>query len=112
SWPAPSRSWPRGWCGRWGVSGPTSRQVLANRRHRECHDRVTKQLPDLSPKPGELDANEYATREQVEAIAFERLQWTLRHAYEHVPFYRQSFDAAGVRPEDVRGFADLARLPF
>lgn len=42
----------------------------------------------------------------------ERLRATLRRAYEHVPFYRHAFDAAGVRPEDCRSPADLPRFPF
>jgi phenylacetate-CoA ligase len=36
----------------------------------------------------------------------------VRHAYECVPFYRRRFDDAGLRPEDVRGIEDLARLPL
>ncbi|GHF04866.1 phenylacetate--CoA ligase PaaK [Streptomyces morookaense] len=42
----------------------------------------------------------------------ERLRATLRRAYEHVPFYRNAFDTAGVRPEDCRTPADLPRFPF
>lgn len=40
------------------------------------------------------------------------LRRTVRHAYAHSPFYRQRMDAAGVKPEDVRGLEDLHRLPF
>src|SRR5207244_3503572 len=36
----------------------------------------------------------------------------LHHAYETVPFYRQRFDAAGVKPPDIRTPADLQRLPI
>ena len=39
-------------------------------------------------------------------------QRRLAAVYERVPFYRQQFDAAGVRPGDVHGLEDLARLPF
>ncbi|GAA5128794.1 phenylacetate--CoA ligase PaaK [Haloechinothrix salitolerans] len=42
----------------------------------------------------------------------DRLQWTLRHAYENVPAYRRKFDEAGVRPEDCRTLDDLAKFPF
>ncbi|MGK5729030.1 phenylacetate--CoA ligase PaaK [Streptomyces sp. URMC 124] len=58
------------------------------------------------------DAAERMTRDELTALQLERLRATLRHAYEHVPFYRRSFDAAGIRPEDCRTLADLARLPF
>ncbi len=59
-----------------------------------------------------LDAAEELGREELGALQLERLQTTLRRAYENVPFYRQSFDKAGLRPEDCRSLADLARFPF
>lgn len=59
-----------------------------------------------------LDAGERLGREELETLQLERLRTTLRHAYENVAFYRQAFDRAGVRPEDCRTLADLARFPF
>ncbi|MEU3975358.1 phenylacetate--CoA ligase PaaK [Streptomyces bacillaris] len=59
-----------------------------------------------------LDAAERLGRAELEALQLERLRTTLRHAYENVPFYRAAFDGAGVRPEDCRTLADLARFPF
>ncbi|MEU1673436.1 phenylacetate--CoA ligase PaaK [Streptomyces roseifaciens] len=58
------------------------------------------------------DAAERMTREELTALQLERLRAALHHAYENVPFYRRSFDSAGIRPEDCRTLADLARLPF
>jgi phenylacetate-CoA ligase len=40
------------------------------------------------------------------------LRWTVAHAYGGSPFYRGRLDAAGVRPAEIRGLEDLARLPF
>ncbi len=37
---------------------------------------------------------------------------TLRHAYATVPYYRETLDRLGLRPDDFRGAADLARLPL
>jgi len=59
-----------------------------------------------------LDGIEKAPREALQALQLERLQWSLRHAYENVPHYRRKFDAAGVKPQDCRSLADLARFPF
>ncbi|MET9438577.1 phenylacetate--CoA ligase PaaK [Streptomyces sp. NPDC006551] len=59
-----------------------------------------------------LDRGERLGREELEALQLERLRATLRHAYENVDFYRRSFDKAGLRPEDCRSLADLARFPF
>jgi len=53
-----------------------------------------------------------ATRDEIESLQLERLQATLRHAYANNPSYRRSFDAAGVRPEDLVSLADLSRFPF
>ncbi|MFJ7068197.1 phenylacetate--CoA ligase PaaK [Streptomyces sp. NPDC101115] len=61
---------------------------------------------------GQLDAGERLGRDELEALQLQRLRATLRHAYDNVPFYRQSFDKAGVRPEDCGSLADLARFPF
>ncbi|BAU81144.1 phenylacetate-CoA ligase [Streptomyces laurentii] len=59
-----------------------------------------------------LDAGERLGRDELEALQLERMRASLRHAYDNVAFYRQSFDQAGVRPEDCRTLADLARFPF
>ncbi|WP_392667459.1 phenylacetate--CoA ligase PaaK [Streptomyces sp. LN785] len=59
-----------------------------------------------------LDAAERLGREELEALQLKRLRATLHHAYEHVGFYRAAFDKAGLRPEDCRTLADLARFPF
>ncbi|MFH8738911.1 MULTISPECIES: phenylacetate--CoA ligase PaaK [unclassified Streptomyces] len=59
-----------------------------------------------------LDAGELLGPEELHAQQLERLRATLRRVYEKVPFYRASFDKAGVHPEDCRSLADLARFPF
>ncbi|MET8842933.1 phenylacetate--CoA ligase PaaK [Streptomyces rubiginosohelvolus] len=59
-----------------------------------------------------LDAAERLGRGELEALQRERLRSTLRHAYDNVPFYRDAFDRAGLKPEDCRTLADLARFPF
>jgi phenylacetate-CoA ligase len=69
-------------------------------------------MKDLSPKPGDLSAIETASRDEIEALQLERMRWSLTHAYINVPHYKQSFDAAGVYPDDLKSLADLARFPF
>jgi phenylacetate-CoA ligase len=53
-----------------------------------------------------------ASRSKLESLQLERLQSTLHHAYANNPNYRRKFDAAGVRPDDLRTLNDLARFPF
>jgi phenylacetate-CoA ligase len=59
-----------------------------------------------------LEAIEKCSRAELEKLQLQRLQWTLRHAYENVAHYRRKFDAAGVKPQDCRTLADLGRFPF
>ncbi|WP_279366515.1 AMP-binding protein [Microbacterium testaceum] len=50
--------------------------------------------------------------ESLRALQLERLQWTVRHAYENVALYRRKFDEAGVHPDDIRSLDDIRLLPF
>ncbi len=59
-----------------------------------------------------LDSGERLGPEALRELQLERLRASLRHAYDHVPFYRESFDKAGVHPEDCRSLAGLGRFPF
>jgi phenylacetate-CoA ligase len=66
---------------------------------------ATEGVPVIGP-------DEPASVDELRARQLERLQWTLRHAYENVPFYRKAFDTAGLHPGDCRSLDDLARFPF
>ncbi|MEO0866774.1 MAG: AMP-binding protein, partial [Pseudomonadota bacterium] len=69
-------------------------------------------MKDLTPDPATLDPIEIASRDEIAAVQLDRLRWSLRHAYDNVPHYRASFDAAGVHPDDVTDLSDLARFPL
>jgi phenylacetate-CoA ligase len=66
----------------------------------------------IAPPPELLDAGEKLSRDALLELQLERLRWSLRHAYSHVPHYRNAFDAAGVSPDDCETLADIARFPF
>lgn len=51
-------------------------------------------------------------REELAALQLDRMKWSVRHAYDNVDFFRQSFDDAGVSPDDLSSLEDLARFPF
>jgi phenylacetate-CoA ligase len=59
-----------------------------------------------------LDPIETASLDELRALQLQRLQWSVRHAYENVAHYRESFRAAGVHPHDLRSLDDLAKFPF
>ena len=64
-----------------------------------------------APDPSLLDPAERMGLDELRGLQLERLQWSLRHAYDNVPHYRAAFDAAGVHPDDCRELADLAKFP-
>ena len=66
----------------------------------------------LAPTPGDLAPIETASRDEITALQLQRLRSTLQRAYDHVPHYRQAFDAKGVHPGDCKQLADLAKFPF
>jgi phenylacetate-CoA ligase len=55
---------------------------------------------------------ETISRVELEKLQTERLQKTVERVYRNVPFYKQKFDQAGVKPADIQSVCDLAKLPF
>ena len=51
-------------------------------------------------------------REDLEQLQLERMQATLNRVYKSVTCYKKKFDEAGINPEEIRSFEDLAKLPF
>lgn len=71
-----------------------------------------RKLSDLKPPSAELDRFEMASTDELRAWQRDRLAWSLRHAYDHVPHYRAKFDQAGLHPDDLKSLDDLAKFPF
>lgn len=63
-------------------------------------------------RPDRLDPLETASIDQLRATQLERLQWSVQHAYNNVPMYKQRFDEKGVHPSDIKQLSDLSKLPF
>lgn len=49
---------------------------------------------------------------EMKALQSLRLSQTVRHVYEHVPFYKEKFDEMGIKPEDIQSIDDIVKLPF
>ena len=69
-------------------------------------------MEDLTPNRKDLDPIEIASRDEISALQLERMKATLAHAYANSPFYRKSFDAHGVHPDDLKSLSDLTKFPF
>lgn len=59
-----------------------------------------------------LDPLETASVDELRQHQLDRLRWSLKHAYDNVPLYRQRFAEAGVHPDDLKSLDDLAKFPF
>ncbi len=51
-------------------------------------------------------------REKLRKLQDERLRSMVAYVYERVPFYRDAFDRAGLKPGDIHSVEDLPKLPF
>ncbi|MDP4180915.1 MAG: phenylacetate--CoA ligase [Bacillota bacterium] len=55
---------------------------------------------------------EVATRKDMEALQLQNLKEIVTRAYENVPFYRNKFDAIGLKPEHIVTLKDIEKIPF
>ena len=55
---------------------------------------------------------EKISRRDLRTLQLKRLQKTVRHAYKNVAAVREKFDAAGVKPADLKTLKDIAKFPF
>lgn len=55
---------------------------------------------------------ETQSRAEWDALKLRLLQEHLAHAYQNSPYYRASFDAAGVHPDQLKSLDDIRRFPF
>lgn len=51
-------------------------------------------------------------REEIKKLQGERLVWQVKRMYERVELFRKRMDEKGLKPEDIKGVEDLAKLPF
>ncbi len=58
------------------------------------------------------DKLEYVSREDFEKYQIFRVREQMKYAEANVPYYRHKFKDAGVRPEDIRSYDDLTRIPL
>ena len=55
---------------------------------------------------------ETASIDELRALQTERLQATVRNAFDNIAHYTKAFGDAGVHPDDITSLDDLASLPF
>jgi phenylacetate-CoA ligase len=59
-----------------------------------------------------LRKSQWLRADQMRELQDEKLRRLVRHAYRDVPYYRTRMQELKLRPDDIRGQADLHKLPF
>ncbi len=60
----------------------------------------------------DLRESQWLSPEKMRSLQEMKLQALVRHAYRHVPYYRNRMKDAGLTPDDVRTLDDLQKLPM
>jgi phenylacetate-CoA ligase len=69
-------------------------------------------VQDRTPRAEDLEPIERASVDELRAVQFDRLRWSLRHVWSHVPAYRKRFAEIQAHPDDLRDLDDLAKFPL
>jgi phenylacetate-CoA ligase len=89
--------WRRLWLEAFFLSMPLHKWMITRRARNYYH---------------ELQASQYLPPEKIRELQEKKLRRLIAHAYHHVAYYRERMDALGLTPSDVRGLADLRKLPL
>ena len=60
----------------------------------------------------DLINSQWLSPAEIKSRQWQDLSRLIDHCHRHVPYYRQSFQAAGVAPDDLRGPEDLPSIPL
>jgi len=60
----------------------------------------------------DLRESQWLSAERMRELQETKLRRLVRHAYRHVPYYRERMKAEGISPDDIRTLDDLSKLPF
>lgn len=63
-------------------------------------------------QPEGLEPIETASKDELQALQLERMQHTIRHAFDNVAPFRRKCEAAGLSPDDLQSLSDIAKFPF
>jgi phenylacetate-CoA ligase len=80
----------------------------------ECWDWPPKYDRDYRPaddQPYWFPHRETMDPELREAMILQRIQAVMGYAYERAPFYRHKWDAAGIKPGDIKTMGDFENVP-
>jgi len=59
-----------------------------------------------------LKKDQWKSLRHLRKIQLKKLKAIIKHAYNYVPYYHRSFSRAKIKPEDIRDFKDLTKIPL
>jgi phenylacetate-CoA ligase len=89
----------------------TSRTASIHRRVVRAGFRVAHRDTLVGRRFRDLDRSQWQPRDVVLDAQWQRLRQLVRHAYEHVPFYRERMESVGLNPRQLNSLDDYRRLP-
>jgi phenylacetate-CoA ligase len=60
----------------------------------------------------QLRRNQWKDLKELRKIQFKKIKTIIKHAYNHVPYYHRIFSFAGIKPDDIKTFEDLRKIPL
>ncbi|MEG1509003.1 MAG: phenylacetate--CoA ligase [Clostridia bacterium] len=58
------------------------------------------------------DKIETIDKQEMKKLQLERLKKIVKYAYDNVKFYKDKFDAIGLKPEDIQTLEDITKIPY
>jgi phenylacetate-CoA ligase len=62
--------------------------------------------------PSSVTNLDYLTRDRLRELQWKKFEIVLRHAYENSPWYHSQMGQLNVKPDDIKSFDDMHKLPF
>jgi len=59
----------------------------------------------------QLRKDQWKKPQQLKDIQFKKLKAVIRHAYDYVPYYHRLFKSVNIKPDDIRNFEDVRKIP-
>jgi len=60
----------------------------------------------------QLKKDQWKDRSQLKNVQFKRLRAIIKHAYDYIPYYHRLFSSAKIKPEDIRSYEDIGKIPL
>jgi len=59
-----------------------------------------------------LNKTEFLTEDEIKEYQLRQLKNIIYHSYQNVPYYTKLFDRNSIKPENIKNFEDLKKIPY